>query len=101
MNRVFPERIAQARELAGFTKTQLAEDLGLSVAAVTQWENGSKSATPENLQAVASRLQVPLEMFLTPIPDEILRHGPLTFRAKEQSKTTRFRRQARRFAEVV
>jgi len=101
MNTAFPERITQARELAGQTKTDLAGRLGKSVAAVSQWENGSKHPTPENLLTISQVLRVPMALFFTAIPTELARRGPITFRARSAAKTCLLRRQAQRLAEMV
>lgn len=99
MNTPLAERITQCRELVGLSKTDLAEKLKVSLAAVSQWENGTKHPTTENLMAMAQAMSVPLPLFLIPIPVEIQRRGPLTFRAQVSAKTERFRKQAKRLAQ--
>jgi Zn-dependent peptidase ImmA (M78 family)/transcriptional regulator with XRE-family HTH domain len=101
MNSVIPERISQVRELAGLSKTELAEKLGVSVAAVTQWESGAKHPTSGNVVAMAQALGVQVNLLYQPVPDEMSRRGPITFRAKASAKTMRIRRQSQRFAEMV
>src|SRR5438105_1940142 len=101
MSTALPERITQARELAGLTKTDLAGKLDVSVAAVTQWENGTKNPTPENLLALGQVLNVPVALLLLPIPEQLLRRGPITFRARSAAKTRLLRRRAERLAEMV
>jgi Zn-dependent peptidase ImmA (M78 family)/DNA-binding XRE family transcriptional regulator len=101
MNNALPERITQARELSGLTKTDLADRLKVSVAAVSQWENGSKTPTDENLFSICRVLNVPMALLLTPVPKEISRRGPLTFRATSAVKTALLRRQAQRLSEMV
>jgi len=100
MNTAFPERITQCRELAALSKTELANQLNVSVAAVSQWENGSKNPTPENLVAISRILNVPMPLLLTPLPSELSRRGPLTFRAQASAKTATMRRQAESLAEL-
>lgn len=101
MNTAVPERITQAREFAGRTKTDLAEQLKVSVAAVTQWENGTKNPTAENLFSISQTLHVPMDFFFRPIPSEMSRRGPISFRAQKAAKTGILRRQAQRCAELV
>src|SRR5688572_21594944 len=101
MNTALPERITQAREWAGKTKTELAGLLNVSVAAVTQWENGTKKPTTENLIAISQALDVPMALLLTKIPEELSRRGPLTFRARSAAKTAMLRRRAQRLAEMI
>lgn len=96
-----PERISQARELSGLNKTELAEQLGVSIAAVTQWESGVKHPTSENLFALAKCVGVSMALLSLPFPAQMSRRGPVTFRALSAAKTLRLRRQALRFAEMV
>lgn len=101
MNHAYPERITQARELGGFSKTELAELLHVSPAAVAQWESGVKHPTAENIELMARCLGVPMQLLVTPKPPELLRRGPLTFRAFSSAKTRRLNRRAERLAELV
>ena len=95
------DRITQAREFAALSKTALAERLDVSPAAVAQWENGTKTPTPENLSAVAVHLGVPIAFLLETKPSESSRRGPVTFRAWSTAQTRRINRKAERFAEMV
>lgn len=53
------ERIREARSRAGMTQRTLAELVGVSASAVTQWESGStKGLKPDNLFSVADALRV-------------------------------------------
>lgn len=55
-------RMRDARKSAGLKRTQLAAKVGVSRAAVTQWENGEiKTLRPENLFKVARVLNVSAE----------------------------------------
>ncbi|HEY5504965.1 MAG TPA: XRE family transcriptional regulator [Sedimentisphaerales bacterium] len=101
MNTAFPERIAQARELDGLSKTDLAQQLGVSVAAVSQWEDGSKKPTTDNLVSISKVLDVSMTLLMMPIPQDLLRRGPITFRAHSAAKTAQMKRRAFRFAEMV
>lgn len=57
--RTIGERITYARELKGLKKNQLAREVKVSPAAVTQWEQGdTKGLKPANLVAVAHALGV-------------------------------------------
>jgi len=101
MNTAYAERIAQVRELTGFSKTDLAEKLNVSVAAVSQWENGSKHPSMENLLALSRATHVNFQLLFTEVPRELLNRGPITFRARVAAKTNRLRKQAQRFAEMA
>ncbi len=100
-HRAYPERITQARELLGLTKTELAESLAVSVAAVAQWESGTKHPTPDNLAALSRRLSVPMSLFFKAKPAGLERKGPLSFRAWKSAPMHRANRKAERLAEMV
>ena len=97
---VYPERITQARELAGLSKTELAAQLGVSVAAVAQWENGVKNPALDNLSQIASRLNVSVRFLMTEMPPYVKRKGPLTFRALTSAKTRRLNKKASSLADL-
>jgi transcriptional regulator with XRE-family HTH domain len=102
MNTAIPERIAQVREFAGLSKTDLAQKLEVSVAAVSQWEDGSKKPTTENLVSIAQVLGVDVKLLMKPVPSVVLtRRGPTIFRAQSAAKTSQMKRRAYRFAEMA
>ena len=101
MSEACPERIAQARELAGLTKTELAEEIEVTVAAVTQWESGVKNPTAANAAAISRTLQFPMPLLFRPMPVEVTRKGPLTFRSWSSAATRKANRRSKRFAELV
>lgn len=59
-----PARLLQARRLAGLTKRALSAQLGISPAAVGQWETGSTTPRLDHLDLLARLLDVPAT-FLT------------------------------------
>jgi transcriptional regulator with XRE-family HTH domain len=67
-----PTRLTQARNLAGKTKKWLAEELGVTPAAVSQYEMGTNRPRPDVLPRLAQVLDVPLAFFQTGRP-----HGRL------------------------
>ena len=102
MSTANPERIAQVREFAGFSKTDLAQKLEVSVAAVSQWEDGSKNPTTANLVSIAQTLGVDVKLLMKPVPSVVLtRRGPTIFRAQSAAKTAQMKRRAHRFAEMA
>lgn len=101
MSEACPERIAQARELAGFTKSELADKIKVSAAAVTQWESGVKNPTAENVAAISRELNYPMPLLFRPMPPELNRKGPLTFRAWSSAATRKANRKSKRYAELV
>src|SRR4051794_32460853 len=58
-----PARLTQARHLAGLTKTALAQQIGVSAAAVGQWEASTTPPRPDHLQQAADVLDVPIDFF--------------------------------------
>ncbi|MGW3606342.1 XRE family transcriptional regulator [Micromonospora sp. NPDC005161] len=55
-------RLTQARQLAGLTKKELSERVGVSAAAIGQYESGSRPR-PEILIALAQHLGYPVDFF--------------------------------------
>ncbi len=58
-----PARMTQARHLAGITKTALAQQIGISAAAVGQWESSTTPPRADHLQKAAEALDVPVDFF--------------------------------------
>lgn len=58
-----PARLTQARHLAGLTKTALAQQIGVSAAAVGQWEASTTPPRPDHLERAAEVLDVPIDFF--------------------------------------
>lgn len=58
-----PARLSQARVLAWLTKGELADRIGVSPAAIGQYEAGATSPRPELLPVLAKRLHVPVGFF--------------------------------------
>ncbi|PWV58865.1 helix-turn-helix domain-containing protein [Plasticicumulans acidivorans] len=70
MSSTIGERIRIAREAKGWSQLKLGEAVGVSRAAVSQWESGeSKGLKPENLVAAARELGVDIEWLVTGTPD--------------------------------
>ena len=53
------ESIAEARKKRNFTQEDLAEEVGVSVQAVSKWENGRNLPDIENLLRIAEVTNVP------------------------------------------
>jgi transcriptional regulator with XRE-family HTH domain len=58
------QRIAQARQQAGLSQSELATKLGVGRSNVAQWERFAVALKPEQLAALADTLAVPVETFL-------------------------------------
>lgn len=63
-----PARLKQARVLAWQTKGELAEAIGVSAAAVGQYEAGAATPRPELIPMIAKTLRVPVEFFASGRP---------------------------------
>ena len=62
-----PARLRLARELAEATQSALAEQLGVSAAAVSQYESGAARPSQQTLAELCSLLAVPPNFFTTPL----------------------------------
>lgn len=60
-----PYRLQQARYLAESTKRAVAESIGVSAAAVGQWEAGTNSPRPDHVARLADHFDVPPAFFAT------------------------------------
>lgn len=58
-----PDRLRQIREARGLTKTSVAETIGVSPSAVSQYEAGTISPSAETLSALVKQLRVPESYF--------------------------------------
>jgi len=63
-----PARLTQARVLAWLTKSELADEVGVSPAAVGQYESGIARPRRDLLPTLAKKLRVPIEFFATGRP---------------------------------
>lgn len=83
-----PRRIREGRVFRGITQAELAEMLGVTKQAVSQYETGIIVPTPEILGYMSEVLSFPLEYFSKPYENDIL--TPIFFRKRKTStkKTT-------------
>ncbi|MFJ1765351.1 helix-turn-helix domain-containing protein [Amycolatopsis sp. NPDC088138] len=79
-------RLTQARSLAGRTKKWLAEELGVTPAAVSQYEMGTNRPRPDILPRLAQVLDVPLEFFLVGRPHGRLDASAAHFRSLRNTR---------------
>lgn len=66
INAFIPERLVEAREARGMTITQLADLVGVSKAAVSQYEHGLHAPRPDTVEKLADRLNLPEHFFYRP-----------------------------------
>lgn len=62
------ERLREAREARGMTQITLAELLGISNRAVSQYEKGLASPHPDIMKIIPDKLTLPSQFFFTPLP---------------------------------
>ncbi|QKZ23271.1 helix-turn-helix domain-containing protein [Streptomyces chartreusis] len=74
-------RLTQARRLAGLTKRDVAEGIGVSAAAVGQYEAGTNRPRPELIPRLADVLDVPMQFFVAGRPMGKLDSSMAHFRA--------------------
>ncbi|MFF2087487.1 XRE family transcriptional regulator [Nocardia sp. NPDC058176] len=95
-----PARLTQARQLAGLTKAALASQIGVSGAAVSQWESMTSPPRPDHLLRVAEVLDVPVEFFAAGRPFAQLDGAGAHFRSLRSTKAAQ-RAKAVAFAQQV
>jgi Zn-dependent peptidase ImmA (M78 family)/transcriptional regulator with XRE-family HTH domain len=61
-------RLRQAREARALTLVALGDLIGVSSAAISQYEKGDHSPRPEQLEKLAEKLNLPVSFFLKPNP---------------------------------
>ncbi|GGY13209.1 DNA-binding protein [Streptomyces minutiscleroticus] len=81
-----PARLAQARSLIGMTKKRLADELGVTPAAVSQYETGTNRPRPDLLPRLAEILDVPLTYFLAGRPHARLDPSGAHFRSLRSTR---------------
>lgn len=78
---IFGERIKQARELRGFTQTELAGLLKVTQGRIAQIEGGFRDVADSVIAEIAYHTQLPLSYF-SKAPENWLTAGSLLFRAR-------------------
>jgi Zn-dependent peptidase ImmA (M78 family)/DNA-binding XRE family transcriptional regulator len=81
-----PSRLTQARLLAGMTKHALATRLGLSPAAIGQFEAGITPPRADHLPKMAAALQVPVDFFAIGRPYARVDAGVAHFRSLRSTR---------------
>ncbi len=80
-NEIIPERLKQAREIRGFTITELADKLGITRQAIYQYENGNRSPQSDILNSLVDLLNFPFSFFVKPIKNDSIKSTDILFRA--------------------
>ena len=58
---IFPQRLKELRLKKGLTQTELGEKVGVKQNTFTNWENGKREPSFENLVKLADLLEVSLD----------------------------------------
>lgn len=95
-----PARLTQARHLAGKTKKAVAKLVGVSAAAIGQYEVGVTRPRPELIPRLAEALDVPLVFFLAGRPHSRLDTSGAHFRSLRKTSVSQ-QNKARAAAEQV
>lgn len=82
-----PNRLTQARNLAGMTKRRVAESLGVTPAAVSQYELGTNRPRPDLIPRLAEALNVPTAFFLSGRPYGRLDPSAAHFRSLRSTRS--------------
>lgn len=93
-------RLTQARCLGGLTKTSLAGEVGVTPAAVSQWEAGTNPPRPDHLRRLAETLDVPVGFFAVGRPHARLDASNAHFRSLRSTRAAQ-RAKAVAFVEQV
>lgn len=95
-----PEQLRRARELAGLTKTELADRIEKTASALSQFEAGASRPDAETLASISLALQVPVWFFCRDSVDQLLDLESCHFRTLRATSQGR-RRQAVRVGELL
>lgn len=82
---IIPERLIQAREARGMTKTELAEKLDITRQAIYHYENGKRNPQPDILNQIINILNFPYSFFIKPIDKTVSNSSGMLFRALKSS----------------
>jgi Zn-dependent peptidase ImmA (M78 family)/transcriptional regulator with XRE-family HTH domain len=88
--KLLPEKLSEAREAFGLNLTELAECLGVTRQAVSRYELGTLTPSPDIMTKLAATLEQPLIFFTSVRPTSTLASGAAFFRSfKSTSATSR------------
>lgn len=96
------ERLTQARYAAGLSKAKLAEQIGVTPAAIGQYESRQMSPRPDVLASLSDVLDVPVDFFTLTVGRPLTRVDGMKAHFRSlRSTTTRDRQKALAFIEQV
>jgi Zn-dependent peptidase ImmA (M78 family)/transcriptional regulator with XRE-family HTH domain len=88
-------RLTEAREANGLTQIALADLLQVTRQAVSQYESGDASPSPDTMRRISEKLDLPIRFFLE--RPRARAHGTKFFRSMKSTTKTARTRAARRF----
>ncbi len=97
-------RLREAREARGLTAAALSDLLGLTRAAVSQYEHGHKTPSPEIMQRICSLTRLPDRFFMEAVPAETPMAPRVFYRSRSaatKSARTRSERKLEWLARIV
>lgn len=93
-------RLTQARRIAGYTKRAVADAVGVSAVAVSQWESGASLPRPDHVRKLSETFDLPISFLLAGRPHAHLDIGGAHFRSL-RSTSARERERAVAFTEQL
>jgi transcriptional regulator with XRE-family HTH domain len=75
MSDIFPARLLAARQLRGYSQSELADRCGLHVSAVSHFETGRRSPSFDNLKVLSDALDVTTDYLLGRVDNPKLTGG--------------------------
>ena len=88
-------RLREAREARQITATALSDLIGITPAAISAYEKGHNSPSPEVLERIGAQLRLKTEFFLRPSDDDTVTAGQTIFERSKTSSTKSVRLRAR------
>lgn len=82
-NEIVPYRIRQARMTRGLSILELAELVGVSKQAISQYELGKTTPSAAVLNQLSRYLKYPLGFFTKPLPENFTSSSPVFFRSRK------------------
>jgi transcriptional regulator with XRE-family HTH domain len=98
----FGARLHAAREAAGLAQAEVAARLGVTQTAYAAWERYPVALRPDQIEAVAHLLEVPVKDLFAKTPRAFLQHGPMGRARRVFEAVSRLpRRQQRYILDIV
>src|SRR3712207_3322857 len=88
-------RLRESREARGMTASALAEIVGVTRAAISQYENGHQSPAPAVMRSISAALNMPVQRFLKPLYRR--EQGVVYYRCMSTATKTARQRAERRY----